>query len=334
MEAAGEGDVEPQISVVIGSLGNYGGLARVLDGFELQDLPRSAFEVVVVADANDPEPKSVDHAIGRRPYEVRRITGRIPGLSANRNAGWREARAPIVLFTDNDTLPCRSFLSEHLSWHRAHPDREVAVCGSIVWARELKQTAFMQWLDEGVQFNMAGIEGINAGWGHLYGANSSVKREFIEFVGDWDEVRLPYLYDDLDWSYRASKKGLRVLYNKDAEVEHLRYDTTLEFWCKKMRRLAQTERQFCSIHPEIEPWFHNMFTYALSLPPARSRGAKLLKYIPRSFPLIGPRAFESAGIYWRQQLAPHFLQAWEEASQADGGSVQRELREFFTPPAS
>jgi GT2 family glycosyltransferase len=328
------GEGTPQISVVISTLGNYAVLARVLEGFAHQDATAGSFEVVVVTDRNDPDPDAVERAMQERPYPVRRITGRVPGLSANRNAGWREARAPLVLFTDNDTLPSRSLVSEHLAWHRDNPAPEVAVAGSIVWARELKLTPFMRWLDEGIQFNREGIAGDEAGWGHLYGANSSVKRAFIERVGDWDEVRLPYLYDDVDWAYRASKHGMRVLYNHGAEVEHLRYDATLEFWKKKMRRLAQTERQFCSIHPEIDPWFYGMFTSALSVPAARSRGATLTRFVPRWVPVIGKRAWDSAGQYWRQQLAPHFLQAWDESAPADGDEVQRELQAFFAPPPS
>ena len=57
---------------------------------------------------------------------MRRITGGRPGLSANRNAGVRDARAPLVLFTDNDTIPVPQLVSEHLAWHRSHPAPEVA----------------------------------------------------------------------------------------------------------------------------------------------------------------------------------------------------------------
>lgn len=303
---------DPRLSIVLSTLGNYEVLRRVLDGYDLQDAEPGSFEMIVVADRADPEPERVDAAIGERSYPVRRITGRIPGLSANRNTGWREARAPIVLITDNDTIPVPSLVSEHLEWHRRHPEEEVAVAGHVRWARELQMTAFMAWLDSGPQFDFQSIRGIEAGWAHLYGANSSIKRGFIERVGDWDEVRLPYLYDDLDWAYRASKHGLRVLYNRKAVVDHLRFDADLEFWKQKMQRLAKTERDFVRIHPEIPAHFHYMFSKAARIPVAKGRFARLAHRVPRRVPLLGKLVWGSAEVYFPQQLAPYFLAAWEE----------------------
>ena len=79
----------PELSVVLSTLGNYEVLGRVLDGYSRQDAAHDGFELIVVVDKADPHPERVDHAIGERPYTVRRLTGHRPGLSANRNTGWR-----------------------------------------------------------------------------------------------------------------------------------------------------------------------------------------------------------------------------------------------------
>jgi GT2 family glycosyltransferase len=302
-----------ELSVVISTLGNYPTLRRVLDGYSAQDAPPGSFEVIVVADAADPDPAAVDAAIGERAYPVRRLTGPRPGLSANRNAGWRAASAPLVLFTDNDTVPVTRVVAEHLAWHRRHPAVEVAVVGHVRWAPELELTPFMRWLDEGIQFDFGSIEGDEAGWAHLYGANSSVKRSFLERVGGFDEENLPYLYDDLDWAYRASAHGLRVLYAREAVMDHVRPGMTLEFWKQKVRRTAATERRFTELHPELEPFFHGLFSRAAAHGPVRGRGASLARFVPRRVPWLGPRVWRSASLYYRQALAPHFLEAWEEA---------------------
>jgi GT2 family glycosyltransferase len=307
---------EPRISVLLSTLGNYDVLRRVLDGYSQQDAALGSFEMIVVADRADPHLERVDAAIDSRPFPVRRITGRIPGLSANRNTGCAEARAPIILITDNDTIPCRRLVSEHLDWHERHPEEEVVVTGHVRWAPELKRTAFMRWLDYGVQFDFPSIKGIEAHWANVYGANASIKRSFVERVGGWDEERLPYLYDDLDWSYRASKHGLRVLYNRRAVVDHVRYDANLDFWKQKMDRLARAEYRFTAIHPEIEPWFFKMFSDAAAVPPVRGRAARIASFVPRALPVLGRRVWWQAGLYWRQQLAPYFLEAWEDASRS------------------
>lgn len=317
----------PELSVVVSTLGNYDVLRRVLDGYSGQDAPPESFEVVVAMDRADPRPEAVDAAIGARPYAVRRITGGRPGLSANRNAGVRDARAPLVLFTDNDTIPVPRVVSEHLAWHRGHPAAEVAVLGHVRWARELKVTSFMHWLDHGVQFDYPAIEGDEAGWGRFYGANVSVKREFAEQVGGFDEERLPYGYEDLDWALRASKLGLRVLYARRAVVDHLR-PMTLEFWKKRVRRLAAAERTFVALHPEVEPYFHRKFASALEWSPASGRGVPVARWIPPRVPWLGPRAWRSRDLYFRQALAPHFLEAWEQAADRPEGAAQPDVSEL------
>jgi GT2 family glycosyltransferase len=315
-----------ELSVVISTMGMYPSLRRVLDGYERQDAAPASFELIVAVDLADPQPESVDEAIGKRPYRVRKVSGRVPGLSANRNAGWRAAAAPLVLFTDNDTIPTRRLVAEHIAWHRRNPAEEVGVVGRVRWAPELHVTPFMKWLDRGIQFDFPLIEGIEAGWGRFYGANVSIKASFAERVGGFDEERLPYGYEDLDFAYRASKLGLRLLYNRDAVVDHLR-PMTLGFWRKRVRRLALAERQFVALHPEIAPYFHDLFKSAAELPPVRGRGVRLARYVPRWVPWLGPRVWTSADLAFRQALAPSFLEAWEEAAARVGGRLQPDVSE-------
>jgi GT2 family glycosyltransferase len=319
--------VSPELSVVISTLGNYDVLERVLDGYSDQDAAPGSFEVVVVSDAADPDVAAVDRAIGDRAYPVRRISGPAPGLSANRNRGWRAARAPLVMFTDNDTIPVRRLVSEHLSWHAQHDSEEMGVVGHVRWAGELEVTTFMRWLDMGLQFNYANLEPGEVPWGAFVGANVSLKRAFIEKVGDFDQERFPYGYEDTDWAYRASKLGMRLFYNRDAVVDHLR-SMSLEFWKKRARRVATAEYQFTQLHPELPPWWHGAFTEATEMPPARGRGIRLAPYVPRWVPWLGPRVWAMVDIAYKQALAPHFLDAWEEAAAGGQASGAPDLSEF------
>jgi GT2 family glycosyltransferase len=291
----------------------------VLDDYEGQTAPPGAFEVLVVVDTADPNPAAAEQAIGARPYPLRRLTGSIPGLAANRNAGWQAAEAPIVLFTDNDTLPSPQLVAEHLAWHRRNPGEEIGVLGHVQWAREVRVTPFMRWLDHGMQFDYPNIKGTEAGWGRFYGANVSVKKGLVERVGGFDAERLPYLYEDLDFGYRASKLGFRLLYNRRAVIEHLR-EVDIEYWRKRMRRAAGVERRFVEKHPEIPPWFKRKFTAALESRPASGRGVRLIRWVPSWLPWLGPRVWASADLYYRQLLAPDFLAAWDEREPDEPGA--------------
>lgn len=324
-----EGEVgrrEPELSVVLSTIGMYPVLRRVLDGYGEQDCPLGRFEVVIAIDRAEPDPGAVSDAIGERPYAVRTVTGELPGLSANRNAGRRAARAPLVLFTDNDTIPVARLVSEHLAWHRRHPDEGVAVLGHVRWAPELHVTTFMRWLERGLQFDYPGIEGIDAGPGRFYGANVSLKRSFVARVGDFDAERLPYGYEDIEWSYRASSLGFRVLYNRRAVVDHLR-EMTIAMWERRIRRVAVAERQLVRLHPELEPRLFHVFSEAARTPPGRERGLRLAPAIGPGVPWLGPRVWASVDLAYKRRLAPHFLEAWEAAGCAESGMVGPDLSE-------
>lgn len=313
-------NTNPKISVVVSTLGNYDGLCKVLDRLEHQTAGRDTFEVIVAMDCADPDPREVSNAIGSRPYDVSRTSGSRPGLSANRNAGLAKASASLILYTDNDTLSEPALVAEHLAWHERHPEEHVAILGHVRWASEIEVTPFMHWLDHGVQFDYPNITGIDAGWGRFYGANVSVKRAFVERVGGFDEERFPYLYDDLDFAYRANRLGLQLLYNRAAVVEHLR-EVDLDFWRSKVGRLARVERKFVEVHPDVPPYFHRMFEGAARSPAASGRGRHLIKHVPRGTPLLGERIWRSAAMYYKQQIAPDFLEAWESdepANPSDG----------------
>ena len=313
--------------MVIPSFGSYETLGRVLGGFGRQSVPWGRFEVVVAVDAADPHPDRVEQIAAHRPYRVQAVRGRIPGASANRNAGVAASLAPVVLFTDNDTIPSPGLVAEHLAWHRRFPDESVAVQGPVRWARELKVTTFMRWLDTGIQFDFDRIDGIEAGWGRFVSANASVKKRFVDRVGGFDEVNFPYGYEDTDWAYRASKAGLRLLYNHDAVAEHLR-TMTLEFWQARSRRIAASEATFVRLHPELRPWFHDLFSWAGSQPRVQGRGLRFGPYVPPAVPVIGPRVWRSIDMYFKQAIAPHFLDAWEEAVSGGGHPRRPDLSEF------
>ena len=304
--------MSPEISVVIPTLGRPAMVERVLERLDRQTVTPGAFEVIVVADAKEERADELERAVAAREYSARCLRAPKPGASAARNAGWRSAGAPLVLFIDDDILPEPVLVAEHLRWHGAHPAENIGVLGLVRWADELEVTPFMRWLENGIQFDYPNIEGTEAGWGRFYTANASVKRGLLERVGGFDEERLPFGYEDLDLALRMHAHGFRLLYNRAAVAEHL-HPMDLEFWKRRVSRIAISERRFVAMHPEVPPYFYELFSAAAAAPPARGRGARLARFVPRSLPVIGPRVWGSADAAYRQALAGPFLEAWEAA---------------------
>lgn len=303
----------PRISVVVPTLGRLATLAQVLNHLDAQTTVADEFESIVVADAKVRELVELDRLLEGRPYRVRRLQAALPGASAARNVGWRAADAPLLLFIDDDILPAPDLVAQHLRWHERHSAPEIGVLGHIRWARELRVTPFMRWLEHGIQFNYPSITGDETVWGNFYTANASVKRALIERAGGFDERRLPYGYEDLDLSLRMHRRdGFRLLYNRAAVAEHL-HAMDIGFWKRRVVRVAASERQFVALHPDFRPYFHDLFADAAARPRVTDVGDRLAHFIPRQLPLLGRYVWARADLYYRQTLAGSFLEAWRTA---------------------
>jgi GT2 family glycosyltransferase len=309
-----------EFSVVIPTHRRTTLLAQALDRLERQTVSPERFEVVVVQDDGDSR-SDVERAIGSRPFEVRRLVAGL-GPASKRNVGWRAARGRLIVFIDDDVFADPTLLAEHLTWHARHPEPTWGVLGHLRWSRALRVTPFMRWLEQGIQFDYGRAEGqLEPGWWHFYTANASVHRALLERVGGFDEEAFPsYGYEDLDIAARMAPLGFRLLYNAAATAEH-HHPQTLADWRERVAKIAVSEREFVRRHSGYPPYFHDLFTAALAQPPARGRGVRIARWVPRATPWIGPRAWASVDVWHRQQLAAPFLAAWEAAGDRPGSSL-------------
>jgi GT2 family glycosyltransferase len=308
-----------KLSVVIPTYRRHAVLAKTLEALERQSVPPERFEVVVVGDPIDDDPASVTAAVApdRRPFTARVLQRGARGASAARNVGWRAARAPLVLFLGDDIIATPRLLAEHLDWHAQRGGPDVGVLGHVRWARGIRITPLMRWLEYGIEFDYDGIAGDQASWFNFYTSNISLRRALLEEIGGFDEQRFPFGYEDLDVGYRLQRRGFRLLYNASAIGDHF-HPTDLDQWRSRMAATASAERRWVTRYPEHPAYFYDRFSAADALPPARGRGRHLLRWFGPHFPILGPRAWRSADLYYLQLLAPSFLTAWrrDEDSQA------------------
>jgi len=115
---------ECKISIVIPTRDRPELLAGCLSHLAADQLP-AQFEVVVADDSADASARvNATPELG----EVRAVFTRGRGHAAARNAGWRAARAPIILFLDDDVRPqsgtiaklCRALVAGHADWISAN----------------------------------------------------------------------------------------------------------------------------------------------------------------------------------------------------------------------
>src|SRR4051812_37717925 len=107
----------PEISVVVPSHDRAVRLRWLLNALAEQTLERERFEVVVAHDSG-PETKEL---LATHEMQPRAIELAPCGAAPKRNAGWRAARAPLVVFTDDDCRPPAEWLERAVAAARRHP---------------------------------------------------------------------------------------------------------------------------------------------------------------------------------------------------------------------
>jgi glycosyltransferase involved in cell wall biosynthesis len=275
------------LSVVIPTLGRSAALPEVLRRLR-------GVEVVLVTDAAGAPPAA--------PADVRQVRAERPGASAARNAGIAAATQPVVLFLGDDIIPTRRLLARHAAFHQRRPEPEAALLGHVFYRRP---TAFMRWLEHGIQTDYGSIRDGRAGWGHFYTTNVSVKRELLDRAGGFDED-LPFLYEDLDLGRRLTELGMELHYDRRAAGEH-RHPTTVADWRGRMEAIGVAERAFTDKHPDVAPYFHRR----LRPSDARGRGARLARVVGPGVPWLGPKVWASAEAYYGGQLHAAFMRGWD-----------------------
>ena len=114
----------PALCVVVASHDRPLRLRWLLNALAEQTLPRAQWEVVVAHDSRGPETTALlqSHPLART-RTLRTLTF-APGAgpAEKRNAAWQAARAPTVVFTDDDCRPPADWLANALTATAARPD--------------------------------------------------------------------------------------------------------------------------------------------------------------------------------------------------------------------
>jgi GT2 family glycosyltransferase len=160
----------------------------------------------------------------QREERIRWIRLPAPHLTKAMNTGLLEARGDLVLFVDDDIIPLRQLLKEHLAAHRTHPEAW-AVVGQVLQPgqqpielpRQLK-SSFL-WRDLDFPFNST----IPAWIENAIGCNLSMKRREVLAIGGFDEAFPPPVASrfESEFAKRLVKAGGRIRFSPSASLHHL-----------------------------------------------------------------------------------------------------------------
>jgi GT2 family glycosyltransferase len=157
-----------------------------------------------------------------------------------------------VAFLGDDTVPSPGWLAHHREAHRRHGDGPLlAVIGYTRWHPRMRRTAFLDYINEyGLQFGYSLIEDPNdVPFNFFYTSNLSLPRQAL--LEEPFDLRFPYAaWEDIEASYRLKKRGLRLVYEKAAEVFH-DHPTNLRRFMDRQEKAGYSAVVFFGLHAEL-----------------------------------------------------------------------------------
>ena len=197
------------VSVVVPTCGRMDLLDRCLDALTRQTLPAGAYEVIIVDD--EPNHNTLHLVAGWRARTVERGPRLVylansgqHGPAAARNLGWRAAQAPIVAFTDDDTVPAVTWLAQGLG---AFDEQVDVLCGRIEMPVPRKLTDYQR---EARRLETA----------EFVAANCFCRKSILERLDGFDERFTEPCREDSDLYFRLLGIGARIARAPEALVVH------------------------------------------------------------------------------------------------------------------
>src|SRR5438270_4477098 len=207
---------EPAVSVVVATRDRRALLGRLVEALARQeDAP--SYDVVIVDDGSgdgtweELERLAMNSRVPLVP--VRLEANRGPATA--RNAGWRQARAPVVVFTDDDCIPQPGWIAALAA---GLEDADVVQGRTVPDPDQVDRRPFSYTIT---------VEGE---WGYYEACNIAYRRDLLERLDGFDETFRyngsaprgagPIYGEDVDLAWRARAADARVVFEPDALVLH------------------------------------------------------------------------------------------------------------------
>jgi glycosyltransferase involved in cell wall biosynthesis len=246
------------ISIIIPTFNRIDSLIKGIENICNQDFPSNEYEIIIVDDGSTDDTGEKIKCLQKEnnKYSIQYFKQENKGPATARNLGIKNAKGNIILFIGDDIIPAPHFIREHSNWHKKYPQKEVAILGYTTWSPELTITPYMKWLENGgPQFHYQNPKhgdlkhGQEVPYNYFYTSNVSVKMELLR--GEIFNEMFPYAaYEDSELAYRLKNKGLKIVFNKNAEAYHY-HKISLSEYSKRAFRTGISRVIFLKLHPEL-----------------------------------------------------------------------------------
>ena len=221
-------DVSPLVSVVVATRNRRDLLGQLLAALDAQTFPAERRELIVVDDGSTDDTLAL--LAERADIRVVRGEGKGPGIA--RNQGWRIARSPLVVFTDDDCEPTSVWLETLVNTANEKP-------GAVIQGRVLPNPAQADRL--GPLARSLEIPGPSP---HFETANILYPLELLQRLGGFNEGYGAPAGEDTDLGWRAMAEGAEHVFAPEALAYHAVHLKTARQTLKDAFRASDCVRSY------------------------------------------------------------------------------------------
>ena len=220
-----DGDIE--VSVIMSTYNRADFLPAALTALAAQDC-RARFEVIVIDNASTDDTPTVLEQWCRKDLKFRAAREPRLGLSWGKNAGIRLARAPLLLFTDDDMLADPHWIQSYCEFFSRRRNGMMLAGGPYIpIPHDLGK--WPSWFDEPALADVALLHYHRERALHkmewVWGGNMAVPAQLFDQLGPWDVTvgrkgDERGTFEDTEFQDRVRGAGGTVWFCPDAVVQH------------------------------------------------------------------------------------------------------------------
>lgn len=271
----------PELSVVIIGRNEGARLAGCLRSVLEMEKPAGGIEIIYVDSASTDDSVALAHSMGALVIPVK--PGRLTA-ALGRNAGWRRASAPFVLFLDADTVLDERFVANSLPDLQ---DEQIA----IVWGHRREINTEVSLYNRVLDLDWISAPGFT----DYCGGDALMRRIALEQVGGYDETLIAG--EEPEMCRRIRALGYKILHADRAMTGH---DLAMTKWQQYWKRATRTGYAYA----EVSERFRNS---GMPFWEKEARGNRIRAGVLLAAPTAALAASAGFQSFWPLVLAVMFL---------------------------
>jgi cellulose synthase/poly-beta-1,6-N-acetylglucosamine synthase-like glycosyltransferase len=200
-------------------------IERCLEALTHQTIDRALYEIIVVDDGSDDGTSDVCRTYA----DVKVIAQTNQGPAAARNAGAKEAKGGIILFTDSDCEPMANWLEEML---KPFADPGIGGAKGSYRTKQGELTAQFVQLEYESRYE---ITKRHKEIDYIDTYSAAFRRDLFLKHGGYNTDFPLACAEDAEFSFRLKEAGVRMVFNPSAVVYHLHPNKVGTYFNKKVK---------------------------------------------------------------------------------------------------